>query len=384
MVFLVLVIPFSRALPNILIIPATLLYLLVLIKSKKLTLSVSWIILLALLLVVLSGALYQNELFSELDFQKKYIAGLWVFLLINQVKNKLLIEYALVMSCTTAILYNIFYFIIKTSSGVEFDLSEGGTVYELLIIHRPYFAFITVLSVYFMLKWIRSGKSRWLYVLAVFTIGFCFFISAKMGILLHLFIIGHHILKSIDQLRPKHLLILFSILILSVIILINNAYMKKRLRVQEDLETTIQKFKEYEIRTIIWDCSWELIKENWVFGVNSHEELVPLLTDCYLSRINPDLKPKKYEYYKTEKFNTHNQFIDIFLLTGVIGLIILLGFFLYPIFKMKIYKETLTILFLFACFLLVENIFQRQLGCFLLGIFLGLYAPREIQLSWSK
>lgn len=384
MVGFVLVIPFSKALPNLFIIPAGLICIYSVFKSKTITLSVQWIMLFALLVIILLGAVFENQLLSELDFQKKFITGLLVFLLIGQVKQKHFIEYGLVAACTGAIVYNMLYFVLKTNSGVEFDLSEGGTVYELLIIHRPYFAFLTVLSVYFILKWIRAGQSRWYYVLVAFTLGFCFFISAKMGILLHLFLIGHHVFKSFKTLKLKHVLLLLSIVAIAGLVLVNNSYMKKRLRIQDDLETTIQKFKEYEIRTIIWDCSATLLERHWVSGVNTHEQLVPMLTDCYLSKIDPELKPKKYTYYKTEQFNTHNQFVDILLISGIIGLLIFLSFFIYPMLNRELYKDTLTILFLFACFMLVENVFQRQLGCFLFGAFLGLYAPREVHWSWSK
>jgi O-antigen ligase len=107
------------------------------------------------------------------------------------------------------------------------------------------------------------------------------------------------------------------------------------------------------------------------------------MTDCYVSKIEPG-RTKKINYYKTEKFNTHNQFLDIWLIAGLPGLSILLALFIVPFLKQKTYSEMLTVLVLFFLFMLVENIFQRQIGCFLFGIFLGLYAPKEVQLSWSK
>jgi hypothetical protein len=34
--------------------------------------------------------------------------------------------------------------------------------------------------------------------------------------------------------------------------------------------------------------------------------------------------------------------------------------------------------------MLVENVWQRQKGCFLFGIFLDLYAPRDYCISWNR
>ena len=380
---LVFFVPLSYALPNILLIPAGLFYIYKIYLKKRVNFSLPWLLGFFLLLLILVLAFVHGDLISEIDFQKKFITALLVILLIKEVSKLRLIEISFVIGVITAILYNLGHIAFKYYQGINLDFSFGTSVYELLLFNRPYLAFLTVLANFIIFKWIRKNGSAKYYLLGLLPIAFCFFITARLGMVLHVLLIFHHIFRSSQQIKFKH--ILLSVLICGIFgfILLKNPYLKERFRIQSNFSETYKKYRAYEIRFIIWECSFETLADNWGFGIQSHENLIPVMTDCYVSKIEPH-RTKKINYYKNEKFNTHNQFLDIWLIAGLPGLSILIAVFIVPFIKQKKYSEMLTVLVLFFLFMLVENIFQRQIGCFLFGIFMGLYAPKDVQLTWSK
>ena len=380
---LVFFVPLSFAFPNILLVPAGLMFVYKTFVDNEIKFSLHWLLCMLLLFLVLILALIQGDFINELGDQKKFITGLLVFLLIKEVSKLKLVEFSFVFGVIVAIVNNLIYIVYKYFQGVSLDLSYGSSVLELLLFDRPYLAFFTVLANFLIFKWIRQGKFSWYYVLAILSAGFCFFITAKLGIILHVLLIIHHAYRSIKKIKLKHILLLLFISLSVGFVLLKNPYLKERLRIQSDFEATYKKYKAYEIRFIVWDCSLETIKDNWLFGVQSHQNLIPIMTDCYVSKIEPG-RTKKIMYYKTEKFNTHNQFLDIWLIAGIPGLLLLVSLFVIPFFRQDEYKDMRMLLILFLLFMLVENIFQRQLGCFLFGIFFGLYAPVNHKISWSK
>ncbi|WP_445159233.1 O-antigen ligase family protein [Mesohalobacter salilacus] len=336
-----------------------------------------------LLLIILVFALIHGDFINELDFQKKFISGLFVFLLIKQVSKPKLIEYSFVFGVLTLIIYNSIYIAFKYAQGVSIDFSYGPSIFELLLIHRPYLAFLTVLANFIIFKWIRGGTSIKYYLIAIISVVFCFFITARLGMALHVLLIFHHVFKISKQIKIKHILLIFVVSTIVGIVVLKNPYLKERFRIQSDFETTYKKYKAYEIRFIIWDCSFETLKDHWTFGVQSHDNLIPKMTDCYVSKIEPG-RTKKINYYKNEKFNTHNQFLDIWLIAGIPGLLILASLFVIPLLKPKQYQDMLTVLTLFFLFMMVENIFHRQLGCLLFGAIVGLYEPKSYKLPWFR
>ena len=94
------------------------------------------------------------------------------------------------------------------------------------------------------------------------------------------------------------------------------------------------------------------------------------LNDCYNSSIS---NVSKKEYYSITKFNSHNQFFDIFLDGGVVGTFLFLILFIFSMYSFRNNFDAIFILFSFLLFLVFENIFQRQIGTYLFGIFIPLF-----------
>ena len=364
---LVFFIPLSPAFPNILMIPAGLLYISISIKTRSFKQPVIWYLLLLLVSIQLIHALTVGQFLSELDFMKKFISGLFIFLLIKSNKNPSLIEKSYLLGIFIAITYSFGLMIEDYFADGFVDLGVGNEVYELLILERPYFAFASVLANYIIFKNIRKNNyNSSYYLLALFIVGFCFFITARLGIALHILLLAHHAYKSIEKLKIKHYLIFLSITGLILFSIFKNPYLKERMRISENIETTVKKLKAYEPRYIIWQCNFELIKDNFLVGLHSHRNLQNALDDCYIDKID---KEKKLKFYTSSGFNTHNQFFDILLVGGLLSFIVFIAALIIPFIRYHHYDQILTIFLLFTAFFLVENVLLRQTGCFLFGIF---------------
>jgi len=383
MALLVFFVPLTKALPNIFLIPAGLLFIYKIYYQKKIEISMFWALNLCLVLCLLFLATTQGDFITELAFQEKLIAGLLVFLIMTSVSNKKMIEQFFLSGILIIILINSVLISYNYLNGIPIDLSFGKSVNSLLLIERPYFAFLSVLANYIVFKWIRAGQSKLFYVVAVLSGSFCFFIAAKLGMILHILLLLYHTFKMLKSINFKHLVV-FSILIsLLVIVIIKNPYLKERLRIESNIENTIRKFKAYEIRFIVWECNVETLKEHWISGLKSHSNLIPTLTSCYESQINPE-RTKKISYYRESKFNTHNQYFDVWLTGGLVAIALMTLVVIFPMFNFENYKNMIPGLVLLLIFMLVENIWQRQMGCFIYSIFLGLYVPKDYSISWSR
>jgi O-antigen ligase len=117
-------------------------------------------------------------------------------------------------------------------------------------------------------------------------------------------------------------------------------------------------------RLAIWECTWSAIIKQPFFG-------------CGVGDVEAELqnvyKKKHFILGQKNNFNTHNQFLDLWLSTGIFGLIIislLLFFFLKYLMKQKDF-----LLFILWIVLLIsmmtENIFNRNQGVMMVGILLG-------------
>jgi O-antigen ligase len=119
------------------------------------------------------------------------------------------------------------------------------------------------------------------------------------------------------------------------------------------------------IRLAIYKCSFQSIKESPIFGYGFGDVRDKLLS-CYVSR---------QVFMAKGNYNSHNQYLSIWLGMGLIGLLI----FIYLIyFNLKITLKTsnflgFSILLLFVVVMFFENILERQTGVVLFALLLNLF-----------
>ncbi len=128
---------------------------------------------------------------------------------------------------------------------------------------------------------------------------------------------------------------------------------------------TEQHENSFNLRTGIYKCSMDIIRENWLTGIGPGN-VQDRLNSCY-SAISP-------EVYEEKNYNTHNQFLDYWAGLGIAGLLSLLLIFGYS-FIANLQRGNkaavaLTLLLFIAC--LTENILTRQNGVVTFAFFIGL------------
>lgn len=199
-------------------------------------------------------------------------------------------------------------------------------------------------------------------------------LSSKMVIISLLIIIMIYLFVSITNIKYRLLSISLVLLIsfLSIIYVPNLNY-----RFNELFKSTtyqnIDKYNSTSIRNEINLCSFELLKKSWQFGYGIGD-VQDELNNCYA--LKSDILLQK-------QYNTHNQYLSIWLGTGILGLISFL-YMLFFNFKLAIKHNDilfLSILIFFSINLLTENLLERQSGVILFAFlinFLGFYHIKKL------
>lgn len=176
---------------------------------------------------------------------------------------------------------------------------------------------------------------------------------------------------------------LFAILTL-LFFLFNSNLTKRFLHLDDNYRSSIiEKIKVHEPRYDIWKCSFKVLwgEKNFFFG-NGYSKTKELLVECYKDEITVK---KRRAWFLDRKFNSHNQFLDFLLTYGVFAMVILL-FTIFLLFKRG--GSTFlgnSLLLALILIMSVENIFQRQLGCYLFAlIFISILSVEENKIKQNE
>ncbi|MGJ8743436.1 O-antigen ligase family protein [Polaribacter sp.] len=122
-----------------------------------------------------------------------------------------------------------------------------------------------------------------------------------------------------------------------------------------------------EIRTGIYYCSASLIKNSLLFGYGVGD-VNDELNNCYKQKIKSDV-------YQLFHYNSHNQYLQVFLSAGIVGFVFFI-FTILSIFKKALINKDKLFLMLniliFICFI-TENVLSRHDGVIFYGYFTSLF-----------
>lgn len=363
---LILTLSFSKALPNIIlgvlvfIFSISLFYKRVIIEKKHYK---NFFFLLLVYLVIIKSLNY--VIFDELTSLGRLIIITIIPILFHQIpKNKIIISFismVLLAMFIASIRIGLFYL-----NNNSLPFSNNSEVNDLLFIERPYMGFVclinTLLSLY-MIK--ETPKHKHLFLLiSLFSSFFIFFIVARLSIITIVFLLITFLLFYLQLSLFKKGLILFLGTSIIFIALFNYKNLTNRFFLKANLET----IKDYEPRLVIWPCTIEIINSddfNLFFGAKSNNWIESQLTQCYSNKIE---NASKKQWFVKSRFNSHSQFIDIFLEAGTIGLALFLFFIFYLLIYSRTNFYTFAIAFSIILFFILENVLYRQFGCYVLAI----------------
>lgn len=369
------IIPFEenfKAIPNILIgVLIGLSFFLFKRQDLKLIFSKKSILMLYVFfgyLVVLT--IIRGELTEDLFILKKMVIPIVLVPLSFLVSNLRLIKNAFISSTFLAVLISLIQIIIFVYSSGSFDFSNGEYINNALISERLYiglccnFSFVLISEYYFESK--SRNKKILFGIGASLLVGFIFLIAGRIAILSLISII---LLLVFNKIGYKYRLVFITafVIFIAFTFLFNKNLSDRFFKSNDKLrDGFFEKISLHEPRVDIWKGSFQIFKnsDNVIFGegfFNVREKLV----SYYAENIEID---HRRQWFINSRFNTHNQFFDILLSTGIIGVILfcILLYFLCADNRYNIFFISLIV----ALFLLlfVENIFNRQIGVYLFSL----------------
>ncbi|WP_010250444.1 O-antigen ligase family protein [Myroides injenensis] len=278
----------------------------------------------------------------------------------------LLNTYLLALTCLVVLgCFNMYQYYISTD---VFNMNGGGHINKILVVARPYLGFILnigILCSLFLFKH-TSAKFRYIYaVLPILYIIYMIIISIRIQLLSLFFIAIIYFLFYYRLTILKKIAAIGLILMGFIGLMTLSSNLQERFAIASLKEkNVIEALSHKEPRVTIWGCTFNIINQydfNPVFGIGNMQKLENKLVDCYdLKTINNPMR----DYFLHDRFNTHNQFLEYYVLSGVLGLLLLVGIFSSLFYKVRRYFIPVGMLLVTFNFFLVENLFDRQIGTY--------------------
>ena len=324
------------------------------------------------LIFVILFSLFNQSFFNDLSETRKIAQTLLLLILFSQVKNKEVLIYSFIAGTFISIFITDINIINYYLNSFEFLIS-GGAVKDLFITQRLYLGFFIVISMILLLE--RYGKTsnrkvKYIYLLLfVFFVISLFLIASRSAIAIAFLTLTTSIIYNIKNKYRIGFLLTMSIVFLAIIF--NSKTLSKRFLYSDDSirSSFIEKIKTHEPRYDIWKFSTQIFKEEkpYAFGIGTFRTQELLVSKYQLMPIE-----KRKNWFMERNFNTHNQYLDILISFGLIGLFVFL--FLLKEIIVLCYKNiySANLILSLVLFLLIENVFHRQLGSFIFALTLAI------------
>lgn len=261
--------------------------------------------------------------------------------------------------------FNMYNYYISTNI---FNMNAGGHINKILVVARPYLGFILnigILGSLFLFKQTKE-KFRYIYVvLPILYIIYMIIISIRIQLLSLFFIAIIYFLFYYRITILKKIAAISLILMGFICLMTLSSNLQERFAITSLKEKNVVEALSYkEPRVTIWGCTFSIINQcdfNPFFGIGNMQKLENKLVECYeVKTINNPMR----DYFLHDRFNTHNQFLEYYVLSGVFGLLILVGIFGFLFYKVRKYFIPFGMLLVTFNFFLVENLFDRQIGTY--------------------
>jgi O-antigen ligase len=249
--------------------------------------------------------------------------------------------------------------------------------------HRSYFSTycnILVIIMFHRLISVDNSNNKFLPILGIFlgSLGVIQSLSKINILLLFLTFAVFLIVFFTKRFDWRKKLVFSGILLIASILIINNKAIQYRFNEIKESTSTI-KFENNKtlqssaIRLIMWNTSWEIWKESFLFGTGTGDY------NTELTKRN--FKKGNYGVAK-EQLNSHNQFLNTGVQLGLIGVISLMMIFLSTIRNCYDTTWKIMVLVVFLVNFLVESFIESQAGivlfCILTHILLNPTLKNEI------
>ena len=145
-----------------------------------------------------------------------------------------------------------------------------------------------------------------------------------------------------------------------------------------NVTVTADQWNGANIRIAVWECAWTVIKGNMVFGTQLGDKM-DVLKKEYAKR--------GFAFGINSNRNTHNNYVDVWMSLGLIGLFIFLtGFFILPLINCIKTADWygFIILISFMLSLLTETYMDRTFGNTILAFFVSFIAAYKLPKGFEE
>lgn len=374
---LYLIIPFDnyiRALPNILLAILVLAFPFIVKKEdfKKLK-SFPIAIFLLLFAYLCLDSFFSGRLPEDFNIIKKVLIAVGLAILYIPVADVKKINSAILFSALAAIFFTVYNFVLITDATGSFALGDSPQVIESLLIDRLYLGILSTFSILISFQAIQKKyhPNNNYYLANIFINAlFIILIASKIAVI-SLFVLLL-IRQFYGQRKIWKAVIAFGAIaaLVGLFFIIKNEKIiqLKQAENQHSPPAFIENSMTYELRAVVWNCAQNVINvQGFSLTGIGFDATKDKLVSCYEAQIS---NPKKKEKFISERYNTHNQFLDFYLSAGFIALLLFVTFivFSFILTRKQFFPTAMLAMLLMYC--LVENLFHRQIGAYYVGFIL--------------
>lgn len=304
-------------------------------------------------------------------------------LTISQVRNILKIFIlSIIISSVICLVYAIYRNGLLEISGINWLYFSYNDLTEIIDIQPNYLAIYCSFAIFTVLylsvrDW--SGKSLLekmsIIFLTTYLIMFLLLLAGRTQIAATILIafmsIGYFFYKKNKLLKGIVVIIVLGIILTATSYQI--PIVKERFFATFGIEQTLHWINQYgdsntflDVRFLKWQCSWNIIRDNWFLGIGTGDVQDALQIQYKLTH---------FDVAYTSQYNAHNQYLQTWLALGIIGLFSLLGCLVLPAFVAAKQKNYLFLSFivLFSICCITESTFERQFGIVFYSFFCSLF-----------
>ena len=327
-------------------------------------------IFLIFLLFIILFTVFNSSFLLDFSETRKIAQIALLFVLFSFANDKRILIYGFILGVFISSLISGINIINYYLNSFELLISKSS-VEDLFITQRLYLGFFTIISAILLLNIYQTSINKiqkyLSLLLIIYFLFMLFLISSRSALLIAAVVF---LTTIIYQIKPLYsfLWVLAVGFIFSATIFQNKNLSSRFLYSEDSIRSSfVEKIKTHEPRYDIWKFSGQIFKEEkpYFFGIGTFKTQELLISKYQLMPIE-----KRKNWFIERNFNTHNQYIDIGLSYGIIGLLIFL-IFVKEILKFSFKNiHSLNLVISLLLFLFIENIFHRQLGSFIFALIL--------------
>lgn len=374
---LFLMLPFdeyARSLPNILLIILLVAFPSVIEKADFSRIKKTpFFIFCAFALYLVLNTLFTGRSETNFAVVNKVLVSLGLVILYLPVRDIKKVNKAIIFSALAAILFSMYSIVLVINQEGIFNIGNPLRSVDTLLIDRQYLGLLSVISIlvsYWSMKKTYDANNKYYLANIIINLLFVFLIVSRYAVVALLVLAL--VKQFYGQKRGLRLGIAIAVIaVLSVIVYSIKDTSAKRFIYAEDYATNALLVKDnnsFDPRKEIWSCAVSIIKdEGLLVSGLGFEGTKNTLKNCYQEQIQ-DANTK--EWFSKKKYNSHNQFLDFLMSSGIIALALLLLWVIYTFFKNRNNYNLTAFLIAIVAFGMIENFFHRQIGAYYFGFFL--------------